>query len=69
MYVPFSPQAIAKLMSWSNNEEQAHVAAVDLWGINNYTHFNVWAEIIYLFQNFHTASVEVWEWISNSSHT
>ena len=33
--------------------------------ISNYTHYNVWDEITYLFLNFNGATVEVYEWISN----
>ena len=29
----------------------------------------MWNKITYLFQNFNGETVEVWEWVSNSSHT
>ena len=33
--------------------------------INNHIHYKVWDEITYPFPNFNSATVEVWEWISN----
>ena len=33
--------------------------------ISNYIHYKVWDEITYPFSNFNSATVEVWEWISN----
>ena len=33
--------------------------------ISNYIHFTVGNEITYPFSNFNSATVEVWEWISN----
>ena len=33
--------------------------------MNNYIHYTVSDEITYLFPNFNTAAIEVWEWISN----
>ena len=33
--------------------------------ISNYIHYNVWDESTYPFPNFNSATVEVWEWISN----
>ena len=35
-----------------------------MW-ISNYIHYTVWDENWYPFQNFNSATVEVWEWISN----
>ena len=29
---------------------------------------NVWNGITYLFQNFNSVTIEVWEWISNFIH-
>ena len=37
--------------------------------ICNYTHYKVRDEITYPFPYFNGAAIEVWEWISNSSHT
>ena len=36
--------------------------------IRNHLHYEVWVEIRYSFPNFNNATVEVLEWISNSSH-
>ena len=33
--------------------------------ISNYIHYNVWDEITYLFPNFSSATIEIWEWIRN----
>ena len=33
--------------------------------ISNRTHYKVWDEITYPFQNFNGAVVEFWEWIGN----
>ena len=33
--------------------------------MNNYIYYTEWDEIIYLFQNFNSATIEVWVWISN----
>ena len=33
--------------------------------MNDYTHYKVWDEIIYLFPNFDGVAFGVWEWISN----
>ena len=32
---------------------------------NTYIHHKVWDEIIYLFPNFNSPTVEVWEYIGN----
>ena len=34
--------------------------------ISNYIHYEMWDEITYAFPNFNVATVEVWEWMSNS---
>ena len=34
--------------------------------INKHIHYKVWNEITYQFPNVNDATVEVWEWISNS---
>ena len=36
--------------------------------ISNYSHDQLWDKITYPFPNFNGATVEVWEWISNSTH-
>ena len=33
--------------------------------MNNYTHYNVWDEIIHLFQKFSGTAIEIWESINN----
>ena len=37
--------------------------------ISNRIHSKLWDEITYQFPNFNGCTVEVWEWISNFSHT
>ena len=37
---------------------------MDKW---SHAHYKVYDEIIYYFANFNGATVEVWEWISNST--
>ena len=32
--------------------------------ISNHTHYKVWYEITYTFPNFNSATVEIWEWLS-----
>ena len=49
-------RSVAILLTW---------ISCNLAWISNYTHYNVWDEIIYPFSNFSDATVEVWEWISN----
>ena len=34
--------------------------------MNDYIHYKMWDEITYPFLNFNGATVEVWEWITNS---
>ena len=43
-----------------------HVLTVIPAWISNCIHYKVWDEITYPFSNFNGATVEVWEWISNS---
>ena len=40
------------------------LTSIPAW-INNYLRHKVWVESIYPFPNFNSATVEVWEWISN----
>ena len=47
---------------------QRDLTLIQVW-INNHTPSKVWDEITYPFPNFNGATVEVWEWLSNSSHT
>ena len=44
------------------------LALIPAW-ISNYIHNKVWDKNTYLFPNFNGVAVEVWEWISNSTHT
>ena len=37
--------------------------------ISNYTHHKMWDEITHPFPSFNVATVEVWKWIRNSTHT
>ena len=37
--------------------------------ISNHIHYKMWDEMTYPFPKFNGATVEVWEWISNFTHT
>ena len=43
---------------------QHELTSIPAW-MSNYTHQEVWNEIIYLFPNFDGAFAEVWKWVSN----
>ena len=47
---------------------QYGLTLIPAW-ISDYVHYKVWDAITYLFPNFNSATVEVWAWISNFSHT
>ena len=34
-----------------------------------YSHYEVWDEITYPVPNFNGATIEIWEWIGNFTHT
>ena len=57
----FSPRP--RLLIW-DHFYQHDLTLIPAW-ISNYSHYNVWDEIIYPFPNFNGCTVDVWEWISN----
>ena len=48
--------------------DQHGLVLIAAW-ISNHMSDKVWDDITYPFPNFNSYIVEVWEWISNSSHT
>ena len=48
--------------------KKQHKELLLTWNKSNYIHYKVWGGITYLFTKFNSASIEIWEWISNLSH-
>ena len=48
---------VPRLLTWIN-------FIISAW-INNYIHYKMQVEITYPFPNFNSATIEIWEWMSN----